>query len=96
MRVKNIVIVGLVCVNLALLTAVVIKAADAKPAYGQIGVGSAYLMVAGRIQTNYQAVYVIDLQSRQLMAFKVGHGRPRVQRAIARPRMLRRDFRRER
>jgi hypothetical protein len=60
----------LVCLNLLLLTALCL-ANYSLPAAQAAGTGlaSRYLAVAGAIQSNYDAVYVLDTRERTLHAF---------------------------
>ena len=68
-RTKRIVIVALVCVNVALVAAVALVA-SAPPANAQvIGAGVDYLVVTGRLSENQAAVYIVDLAKQSMAAF---------------------------
>lgn len=62
---KKFVLGALICVNLALVVAVVFHARPEK-AYAQRGRGGSYTMLTARRNSNEDVVYVIDT-SRQLM-----------------------------
>lgn len=65
----------LVCVNLAMLTAVVLRTTSPPAAYAQgTGLASNYVTVAGEIQDGYDSLYLIDLQTRYLHAFYFERG----------------------
>jgi len=66
---KRALIVTLVCVNLALL-ATLILGTGVGSAKAQV-MGSNYIMVPANINSDYQAVYVIDLASRKMVAFRM-------------------------
>ena len=66
-KAKSILIVALVCANLALVAGVVVIA-SAPPAKAQIiGAGTDYLVVTGRVANDEAAVYIVDL-AKQAMA----------------------------
>lgn len=68
---KNLVIVMLVCVNVALLGVLMLGLAP-QPAKAQVvGGGTNYVMHTAKISDNYDAVYVIDLRSRKMLAFRI-------------------------
>ena len=65
---KRAVIIGLVAVNLVLLTAVVF--APDKPAYGQAYHGATdYLVSTAHFERDYDAIYVVDLAKRKMVYF---------------------------
>ena len=66
---KRTIIVGLVALNLVLLGVLLFGVSTPK-ANAQV-FGSDYLLVTGRISDNYDAVYVIDLSSRRMLAFRM-------------------------
>jgi len=69
---KKIVIVSLVCVNLALLAAIVLGAYSPQ-ARAQSAEGwrkTDYIMFTGTINTDTDGVYIIDLASQKLGAWK--------------------------
>jgi len=62
-------IVALVCINLLLLAAVVIV--NVRPAVAQTERGASdYVMVTGKVEAGFDAVYVIDLKTRGLAAWR--------------------------
>ena len=65
---KHCIIVALVCLNAALLVALVFGATTEK-AYGQV-LGANYLVVTGAINDDYELVYVLDLGTRRLAAWR--------------------------
>ena len=65
----------LVCLNMLLLTAIVLRSYSLPTAVAQgTGLAGNYVVVAGEIQDGYDAVYLIDLQSRFLHAFYYDRG----------------------
>jgi len=67
---RRMLIVTLVCVNAALLLALVLGA-KTPPANAQVvGGGADYLAVTGRIGSTNDAIYMIDLGQRKLAAFR--------------------------
>jgi len=67
---KQVILVALACLNAGLLVALVFVA-SAPPAEAQIvGGGADYLLMTGAVAQNYDALYVLDLGSRQLAAWK--------------------------
>ncbi len=84
----------LVCLNMLLLTAIVLRSYTPPTALAQgIGTGLAgnYVVVSGEIQDGYDAVYLIDLQSRYLHAFYYDRGQKALRHGGFRD--LERDFR---
>ncbi|HUS91817.1 MAG TPA: hypothetical protein VM695_08205 [Phycisphaerae bacterium] len=62
-------IVALVCINVGLLAALIgvnLNRADAQTFRG----GNDYIMVTGKIESSFDAIYVIDLKSRALAAWR--------------------------
>lgn len=67
---KQAILVALVCLNVALATALVCTAGS-PPAYGQVvGGGSDYLVMTGKISGDWDGIYVIDLGSRKLLSLR--------------------------
>lgn len=67
---KQMILVALACLNAGLLVGLVFVA-SAPPAEAQIvGGGADYLVMTGAVAQNYDALYVLDLASRQLAAWK--------------------------
>jgi hypothetical protein len=85
----------LICVNLVLLTAIVLVGTTPPVARAQgTGLAPNYMMVAGEIQDQHDALYVIDVKDRVLFAFEFDRtDRTLVPRDA---RDLERDFRRNR
>ena len=60
----------LVCVNLVLATAIVIFGVPPRPAAAQVaGMAGNYVIVSGRVQSDFDALYVLDLRERILHVF---------------------------
>ena len=67
---KRIVIVALVCANVALVALLLANVVPAA-AYGQTERGASnYLMVTGQTENGYSVIYVLDLSTRLLAAWK--------------------------
>jgi len=82
----------LICVNVALVTALVWCALPPKVAYAQgTGLAGNYLAVTGQIQREFDALYLLDLQQRALHVFYFLKGSNDLQYAGFRD--LERDFR---
>jgi len=65
----------LVCVNLVLLTGVIVVSYEPPAALAQgTGLAANFMMVAGEIQDQYDALYIIDLRHRTLHAFQFDRG----------------------
>jgi hypothetical protein len=63
-------IAALLCVNLVLLTAAILIAVPPKTALAQgTGLAGNYLVVSGQIQSQFDALYLIDLRERTLHVF---------------------------
>lgn len=85
----------LVCVNLALLTGVIVAATSLPAANAQAtGLSGNYLAVCGEVQDQFDALYLIDSQSKTLHAFSWDRGEKHLR--YAQSRDLRRDFRNDR
>ena len=65
---KQGIIVGLICLNAALVVLLVFGA-TAQPAYAQ-ALGASYLVTSGHINDYYDAIYVVDLTNRRLSALR--------------------------
>jgi hypothetical protein len=60
----------LVCVNLLLLTGIIVFGAPPTPAAAQgTGLAGNYIVVSGQIQRNFDALYLLDLKERALHVF---------------------------
>ena len=82
----------LICLNLVLLTALVIFGVPARTAVAQgTGLAGNYLVVAGEIQDQFDALYLFDLQERALHTFYYQKGSNDLQ--YSGLRSLERDFR---
>ena len=90
---KKTLIVALVAVNVALIAALVLHAWTPQ-AKAQVFRGAPdYLVLTGRIGTDWDAVYIIDLKSRKLGVWRFD--KTRKQLVQLRGRMLREDFGRD-
>jgi hypothetical protein len=82
----------LVCVNLILLTGVTLFAYTPRTALAQgTALSGNYVVVSGKIQTNLDALYLIDLRERTLHTFYFEQGTNELKWAGYRD--LERDFR---
>ena len=87
---KKTLIAALVCVNVALVVALILgpgtPRAEAQPFRGAVD----YLMITGQISDGYDALYVIDLAKRRMLAWKLDRTRKVL--VPYRGRELRNDF----
>lgn len=91
---KNFLVSLLVCLNMVLLTGMILASYSPPAANAQtVGLAGNYLMVAGEIQDGYDAMYLIDLRNQTLHAFYYDRGPNKL--AYGQYRDLRRDFRNE-
>lgn len=82
----------LVCLNLALLTGLLLAGYRPPSAHAQAtGLAGNYLVVTGEIQDNYDSVYMINLEDRVLYALYYDRGTRRLELGGARD--LEKDFR---
>ncbi len=88
---KKLITAALVCLNLGLLTGLVVSTTAEAPADGYFNETN-YLMVTGKIESNYEIVYVIDLATQQIGAIKADRGTHRLS-AMGSPRSLLTDMR---
>lgn len=86
----------LVCLNLMLLTGVLLASYSLPTAAAQqaAGLSGDYMVVTGEIQNEYDALYLIDLKERTLHSFYYDKGRRRLYYSDFRD--LERDFRNNR
>ncbi|MHC4294227.1 MAG: hypothetical protein ACYSTL_01435 [Planctomycetota bacterium] len=89
---KKVLIITLVCVNVVLLASLILVAGVGRAEAQVYRGGTDYLMVTGKIGTNWEAVYVIDMETRRLLAWRFDRTKNRLLRF--RGRMLQNDFRR--
>jgi hypothetical protein len=66
---KQFIIVGLICLNVALVAALVFHASTPAAQAQVRGGGSDYTMLTGRLEDGLDTVYVIDLSSRRMLAW---------------------------
>lgn len=93
--IRNVCLAILVCVNLLLLVALVFVAAPPRAAVAQPGgLADNYLVVTGQIQSEHDALYVLEMQERTLHTFTFRRGTRELEYAGAR--QLERDFRNNR
>ena len=90
---KRALVVTLVCINAALLLALVIgvNASDAK-AQGIVGARTDYLIMTGNIGRDNDAVYIIDVTRQGMVAFHFVKGKKKLV-AFRRGRKLKTDYR---
>lgn len=94
---RTTVVALLVCVNLLLLTAVLVVAVPpprTAMAQRSTGLANKYMMVAGEVQDEFDALYIVDMQERLLHAFYFRRGTRDLE--YCGYRMLERDFRHNR
>jgi hypothetical protein len=85
-------IAALVCANVALLAGIVLQTMPQNTALAQgTGLGANYMAVAGEVQDQYDALYVVDMKNHVLHAFQYDRGQ-RMNVHLA-SRSLKRDFR---
>jgi len=82
----------LICVNLMLLTAIVLCSYSPPTAYAQAtSLASDYMVVAGEIQDQHDALYIVDVRNRILHVLYYERGMKRLRYAASRD--LEQDFR---
>jgi hypothetical protein len=70
---KKVAVITLVCANVLLLALVLTRTMPR--AFGQtMRGGSNYLLLTGQLEADYDAVYVVDMASRRLAAWKLDRG----------------------
>jgi hypothetical protein len=85
----------LVCINVMLLAAIVLCGTTPRTAVAQSGgLADNYLMISGQIQSDRDALYVLDMQTRALHAFAFTRGTRELEWAGSR--LLEQDFRHNR
>ncbi|MCK4341259.1 MAG: hypothetical protein KAY37_05990 [Phycisphaerae bacterium] len=85
----------LVCVNLILLTGLIFFSTTPRAAYAQgIGLADNYMLVAGEIQDEFDALYLIDMRERTLHTFYFRKGTKDLE--YGGYRLLEQDFRHNR
>lgn len=88
---KQIVIAGLIFLNLALAGALMLGLST-RPAEAQVSGGANdYVAFTARIASDWDALYVIDLGSRRMAAWEFGKQSKKLE-MIGRPKDLQRDF----
>lgn len=89
---KNTLLAALVVANVALLAGVVLQTTPTKTALAQAtGLNGNYLAVSGNIQNNFDALYLLDMQTTRLHVFVWDRGRKELDYVDSRS--LERDFR---
>jgi hypothetical protein len=92
---KNTVISLLACLNLALIAALVFASTSLPSAHAQAtGLAGNYVVVAGEVRDEFDALYVVDLRVRVMHAFLYDRGAKRL--LLADSRDLERDMRNNR
>lgn len=89
---KKTVIIALVCVNVALLASLMLWATTPKANAQVLRGGADYLLMTGHIGSDWDAVYIIDMGSRRLLAWQFDKTKKRL--VPIRGRQLKNDFRR--
>jgi hypothetical protein len=80
-----------VCLNVALVLTLVLGAAEPAKAQNEYYRPSNYTMVAGKMSTGNEVLYVVDMASQRLAAWQWDHSAKRLK--IMRGRLLDNDFR---
>ena len=88
---KRPLIITLVCVNAALLLALVLGTTIPRATAQVPGGGADYLLLTGQMSANYDAIYVLDLAQSRLLAYRFDRTRKTLIPYRGRP--LRDDFR---
>jgi len=93
---KAVALAGLVALNAMLLAAIVLATVPEKQAFAQAagGLAGQYVVVAGEVQDQFDAVYMIDVRARALHAFTFDRGTKQLE--LGDSRDLERDFRNNR
>lgn len=66
----------LVCLNLLLLTGIMLAGYSLPTAVAQgTGLGDSYMVVSGEIQDEYDALYIIDVRNRTIHVFHWDRGK---------------------
>ena len=92
---KNTWLAVLVCLNLVLLTGIMLVSTPTPAALAQsTSLANDYLLVAGEIQDQYDGLYIIDVRNRVLHALYYDRGRRGLRYAGSRD--LEQDFRHNR
>jgi len=90
---KKALIVALVCVNVALLLALMLGSAT-PPARAQVMPGETdYMLVPGRIRSETAAIYILDLGKQSLGAFQYEKNAKKLLPVSLRPHSIKQDFR---
>lgn len=88
-------IAALVCLNALLLAGIVFATTSPRMAHAQgTGLAGNYMAVAGAVQEQVDALYIVDMKNQILHAFQYDRGRREL--AYVDSRDLRRDFRNDR
>lgn len=96
---RNVLLGALALVNVALLVGLVSATSEPKSALaaslqdGAPGLSNNYMVVAGEIQDQYDAVYILDIATRNLYAYVYDQGARQLK--LVQARDLKRDFRNE-
>jgi len=88
---KKALIAALVCINILLVAVLINANAPTAKAQTERGANN-YLMVTGRTESGYDAVYVLDLKTRKLLGFRYDRNAKRL--VPYRGRVMTDDFKR--
>ncbi len=92
MKRKSAWLAALICLNLVLITALVVCGAPPRAAAAQgAGMAGNYLVISGRVQNEFDALYLLDGRERALHVLFFPKGSHELQ--YVGPRDLERDFR---
>ncbi len=88
---KKRLIVTLLCVNAALIVVLAFVTGLPSAQAQIVGGGTDYLLMTGHISSSYDAIYVIELNSQRIAAFKMDRTTKKI--ALMGARVLTKDFR---
>ena len=75
---KKVIIVLLLCLNAVLLTALVMGSGTPAATAQVVGGGSDYMLMAGKVQSDLDALFVLDLGTRKFKVWKMDKTRWRM------------------
>ncbi len=89
---KKFVITVLICLNVALVAYLALHVGADEAQAQRRGRGASYAAITGRMNTNWDVVYVMDPNAQLLMAWVFDKTNPRGGMVALKPRDLKRDF----
>lgn len=67
---KNVAIILLICINVGLILTLAVTAVSSATAQEGYFPSTNYIMVTGQIESGYEVIYIIDMASQRLGAWK--------------------------